>query len=73
MWRPDGPDNPMPTLRATVTRGSNFHGSDQGNADQLRNCGVLRYAQVISLIAALNFDFTPWPRRARPLLAPDHW
>jgi hypothetical protein len=56
-----------------MPRGSNFHGSDQGNADQLKNYGVLRYAQAIVLIAALNFDLTPWPRWARPLLAPDHW
>jgi hypothetical protein len=56
-----------------MPRGSIFHGSDQGNADQLKNYGVLRYAQAIVLIAALNFDLTPWPRWARPLLAPDHW
>jgi hypothetical protein len=37
-----------------MPRGSIFHGSDQGNADQLKNYGVLRYAQAIVLIAALK-------------------
>ena len=63
----------VPALRATLPCGSKFHGSDPGMAEQLQNCGVLRYAQAAASIAVSTFDFIPRPTWARPLSAPDTW